>query len=333
MRIKLLLAFALLLGGALSVWAEKPVLRFNKSGKFKIVQFTDVHYRPDGKPECVKALETIRSLVDTEKPDLVVFTGDIVTGRPVKKAWSELMATCVERSIPYAVVFGNHDDESGTNREGLCEIVSSSPLSLMPDNIYADGQTGGYVVSVLASGSEKPAFSLFMLDSNAYSTIKSIDGYGWFTNDQVQWFRQTSAEIRRNNNRKVLPALAFFHIPLPEYTQAFNNESPKPVGVREEDECAPKVNSGMFVAMLESQNVAATFVGHDHVNDYVGVFNGLALCYGRSTAGKTTYGWEQGGCRVIEIYEGKKKFDTYTRTPQSEPQNLVRYPPILTLKN
>ncbi len=324
---------AVMLLTCVEVQAELPVLRFNKEGKFKIVQFTDLHYRPDGKPECVKVLETVKTVLGLENPDLIVFTGDVVTGRPVKKAWADIFAVCAEFNIPFAVTFGNHDDEHGTTREGLCEIVSSHPLSLMPANLYEVGSSRCYVVNVLSSKGDKPINALFMMDSNAYSPIKSIEGYGWFTNDQIQWYRQTSAAIRQANNRKPLPALGFFHIPLPEYTPAFDSNDPTPIGVRGEDECSPKVNSGMFVAMLESQNMMGTFVGHDHVNDYIAVFNGIALCYGRGTGGKTTYGEQIPGGRVILLTENKRSFETYIRNCEGEIEYKASYPPKRTLKN
>lgn len=35
--------------------------------------------------------------------------------------------------------------------------------------------------------------------------------------------------------------------------------------------------------MLESGDVMGTFVGHNHINDYIGVQYGIALAYGRIT--------------------------------------------------
>lgn len=61
-------------------------MNFNRKGEFKIVQFTDVHYIPDD-PRSDIALERISEVLKVEKPDLVVFTGDMVYGKPVEKAW------------------------------------------------------------------------------------------------------------------------------------------------------------------------------------------------------------------------------------------------------
>ncbi len=87
----------------------KPELKFDKNGKFKIVQFTDVHLKVENKPRCDSVMNTISSLVESEKPDLVVFTGDIVTSEFVEKAWLRVTAPISNAGIPWAVVFGNHD--------------------------------------------------------------------------------------------------------------------------------------------------------------------------------------------------------------------------------
>ena len=58
-------------------------LRFNANGKFKIVQFTDVHYIfNDSRAEV--AIERINEVLNAENPNLVMFTGDIIYGKPVE---------------------------------------------------------------------------------------------------------------------------------------------------------------------------------------------------------------------------------------------------------
>ena len=58
-------------------FAQKSELRFNKDGKFKIVQFTDVHFKYKN-PASDIALERINQVLDEEQPDFVIFTGDVV---------------------------------------------------------------------------------------------------------------------------------------------------------------------------------------------------------------------------------------------------------------
>ena len=55
-------------------------LRFKK-GKFKIAQLTDIHWHPNS-TNTAKTQATILSVLQTEQPDLIVLTGDIITETP-----------------------------------------------------------------------------------------------------------------------------------------------------------------------------------------------------------------------------------------------------------
>ena len=81
---------------------------FNKEGKFKILQLTDTHYIA-GDPRSVRALDNVNQMLDLEKPDLVIHTGDIVFGKPAEQSVREILAPMAERKIPFAVTFGNQD--------------------------------------------------------------------------------------------------------------------------------------------------------------------------------------------------------------------------------
>jgi len=312
-------------------FAQKPELKFNKDKKFKIVQFTDTHIKP-GVAASDVVFSTVNKVLDAEKPDLVVLTGDIVTGEPVQKGWDAITQLFIQRKIPFATVFGNHDDEHDMTREQLATMIEKLPYSLMVGKAKQVSGYGNYVLEISDSEGKNAAEILYLMDSNAYSKIKGVDGYNWFQNDQIQWYRDQSEKLKRKNDGKTLPALAFFHIPLPEYTVAYKNEKFPAIGVRLENEASPKLNSGMFTAMLESGDVAATFVGHDHINDYVAYLYGVALCYGRFTGGKTTYCELPNGGRIIELTEGQRSFKTWIRTGDGEVLLPVNFPEDLIPK-
>jgi len=60
-----------------------------------------------------------------EKPHLVILTGDIVAGHkknwPTLESWEILTDMLIEYQVPYAVAFGNHDDEAQVSRQALLE--------------------------------------------------------------------------------------------------------------------------------------------------------------------------------------------------------------------
>ena len=76
---KLIISIFTLCMGMLGMQAQ--TLQFNSNKKFKIVQFTDVHWVP-GNPASEEAAERMNEILDTEKPDLVIYTGDLIFAKP-----------------------------------------------------------------------------------------------------------------------------------------------------------------------------------------------------------------------------------------------------------
>lgn len=296
-------------------------LSFNREGTFKIAQFTDIHHKP-GKVESEPPLQLISYILEAEKPDLIVFSGDIVTGKPVAEGWKEVLAPVVNAGIPFAVTLGNHDDEHDLSREQIRELLNQFP-GYLGKNVLNASPYDDYVVHIKADRPEEGAL-LYFLESNAYSTHEKVKGYGWFSHDQVNWYRKVSRENALNDGGR-LPALAYFHIPLPEYRIAFNSEAPRR-GQRNEDECAPQINTGMFAAMLLEGDVMGTFTGHDHMNDYLVNHFGIALAYGRWSGGKNTYGKLLHGSRIVLLEKGTRSFDTWIHLRDGEIIDRILFP-------
>ena len=315
---KMICAAALCMAGLLQAGAQS--VSFNKDGKLKIVQFTDIHWRA-GDPATADAAANMSRVLDEEKPDLVVYTGDITTGKPATEGLDKAFEPAISRGIPYAATFGNHDDEQDLTRPQLYDYIKKKRGCL---NAKAGGTD--FAITVTSADGQQAEAVLYVMDSNAYSTIDSLKGYGWFRRDQIDWYARTSDSLTRANGGKPLPALAFFHIPLPEYNEAAAAEGNPLVGQRGEKACSPAINSGMFAAMLEAGDVMATFVGHDHVNNYVTPWHGILLGYGQFTGGRTTYTDGRRGARVIELAEGGRGLRTWIRMSDGSVKDTVRWP-------
>ncbi|WP_298646995.1 metallophosphoesterase family protein [uncultured Proteiniphilum sp.] len=311
-----------------SVNAQK--LSFKKDGTFKIVQFTDTHYK-HGDMKSDTTLLLISRVLDAEKPDMVVFTGDIVTGRPVREGWDAVTKFVIDRKIPFAVTLGNHDHEQGVTREEIADIITDYPFNINRLSEVSRGRVMDNVIPLYSSQKPlKEAALIYCFDTGAYSTIEGVNGYDWMTTDQIQWYREQSLHYTIRNNFQPLPALAYFHIALPEYRLAFNDEKNVRYGERKEDECPPELNSGMFLSMREMGDVMGTFVGHDHVNDYIVNYHGIALAYGHFSGWKTTYTPEINGVRVVVLKEGKREFDTWLHLLDGTIRDKVSYPAEFT---
>ena len=91
------------------------------------------------------------------------------------------------------------------------------------------------------------------------------------------------------------------HIPLPEYIDLFNTK--EVFGYNTENICCQAVNTGLYAAFKEMNNMKGVFCGHDHDNDFWGDYNGVALHYGRKT-GFGGYGpkfFQKRGARILEF--------------------------------
>lgn len=322
---KRILLFLFLMGmGFAALCAQNAALKFNKAGEFKIVQFTDVHFKY-GNPASDIALERIDEVLKAENPDLVVLTGDIIYAAPADKGMLTVLERVSAHSVPFVVTFGNHDDEQGMTRAQLYDIIRSVPGNVQPDR--GEQVSPDYVLTVHSSdGKGRDAAVLYFFDSHSYSKLKDVKGYDWLTFDQVENYRSLSASFTEANGGRPLPALSFFHIPLPEYNQAASDEGAILIGTRMEKACAPALNTGMFTAMKEAGDVMGVFVGHDHDNDYAVMWHGILLAYGRYTGGNTVYNHLSNGARVIVLKEGKRTFDTWIDLAGGRQVNRSTYP-------
>lgn len=317
--------FALLLSTAIDLCAQH---RFAfRNGKFRIAQFTDIHWDQKSS-NCAKTTAVIRQVIATERPDIAILTGDIVTERPAREGWQSIINIFEQAKLPFVVTMGNHDAEVMPKAEIYRQLMASPYYagSRGPESVSGYGNC---TIPIYASDpADKEAKAvLYCIDSNDYQSVKEYGEYDWIHFDQIQWYRQTSNDYTRTNAGRPLPSLAFFHIPLREYNnvvianQYLGNYLDGEV-------CASKVNSGMFAAFLDCKDVMGVFCGHDHQNDLIGMEFNVALAYGR-VSGWDAYGDIRRGGRIIELYENQRKFDTWVRTDQQREASFY-YPSALT---
>lgn len=245
----------------------KTIPRINENGKFKILQVADLHLSTgvgvcrDAMPEngdpCeadTRTLEFIGKVLDDEKPDLVVLSGDQVNGDTAPDAQTAIFKFAelfIERKIPYATIFGNHDDEKTLSRPAQMDLIESLPYSISEAGPKELSGVGNYYVEILARGSSKhSALTLYLLDTHAYTPDeRTYHGYDWLKQDQIDWFKSTSQGLKKAHREytKVHMDLAFIHIPLPEYV----GEHVRVVGKYREGVTAPTFNSGFRDALVE----------------------------------------------------------------------------------
>lgn len=291
---------------------QGPELRFH-DGNFRILQLTDLHLMPNNPEKCAETEAIIRKIVASEKPDLVMLTGDVVTYDPAMTGWQQVVELFEDLKVPFNVGMGNHDAEYLTKEE-IYGFLTKSPWYVGSMNAEGITHGGGTCAIEILGSDSKPASIIYSIDSNDYQPNKLFGAYDWIHADQLNWYRDASKAYTKANNGTPLPSLAFFHIPLQEYVWVVND--PVTYGYRHEGAGAPSaMNSGAFVSFAESGDVMGVFTGHDHDNDYVGIARGIALGFGRCT-GAEAYGQLPRGGRVINLKENERKFETYVITPE-----------------
>lgn len=322
----------------------RPKLKFAADGKFKIVQFNDTQ---DGPRTDRRTIELMEKVLDAEKPGFALINGDVINGSSqtvteVKQAINNVVQPMESRGIPWALTFGNHDEDSMPNGTGMDEakildFIRGYEFNANSKNDKIVGESNSQLL-IASSKSAKPVFGIWLLDSNRYAP-KTVGGqdfeglmsYDWIRPEQIAWYRQAS--IATENRYGKVQSLMFFHIPLWEHNhmwygaQFTSNDADHEkaikkhsiVGVKNEGVYTGAFNSGMFAALQERGDVRGVYCGHDHINTYMGDYYGIELGYGPGT-GFGTYGLggtenhHLRGARVFELDENKKSVYAGTRT-------------------
>lgn len=313
---------------------EKAPLKF-KDGRFKIVQFNDTQ---DDHLTDRRTIEFMEKVLDDEKPGFALINGDAIAGGPKTteqafQAMNNVVLPMEERKIPWAITFGNHDEDS-TEEDGtkateaaLLEFVLQYKynLNVADDPVYGESNV---CLPVADSSGKTTKFGIWLLDSGRYigDELAGQPTYDYIRPDQIQWYRSRSEELEKQAGQKVY-GLMFFHIPTFEHRDMwfggpYNNDAIKHgqavkrhgiKGVKNEDVYVGAFNSGIYAAVRERGDVLGIYCGHDHINSFNGNYFGVELGYCPGT-GFAPYGlhdgtWDQNtlrGARVFELNEASE---------------------------
>lgn len=314
----------------------------------KVMQLTDVHLgggwmsiRKDS-----LAINAVASMITAEKPDLVVVTGDLSYPVPFQagtfnnksgaRLFSELMESL---GVYWTLGYGNHDTEAYSyyNREHLTEFYSSGkyPHCILQEGPQDVDGEGNQVINIVNSDGVITR-SLIVLDSHSY-TDGDFLGIQWkydnIHDNQIDWYKNTIKETKENNIKTIsalsddkaakysafkenVPSTAFFHIPMEEYKDAWNEYSSNgykdtenvkfnygAAGEANETVYCPLRSDNLFEAMLDLNSTDSVFCGHDHFNSFSLNYKGINLTYGLSVDYLAYIGimklGTQRGCTII----------------------------------
>ncbi|KAL2175128.1 Metallo-dependent phosphatase-like protein [Thermothelomyces heterothallicus CBS 202.75] len=317
---------------------HKPVPRIMENGRFKIMQLADLHLSTgvghcrDALPEdwnggkCLadpRTLDFVEKILEEERPNLVVLSGDQVNGETAPDAQTAIFKYAqllIKHKIPYASIFGNHDDEGSMSRAAQMELIERLPYSLSKAGPADVDGVGNYYIEVLARGSSgHSAITVYLLDSHSYSpNERKFKGYDWIKQNQIDWFRNTARSLKRSHEEYTHHHMdvAFIHIPIPEYTLP----NLTLVGEWKEPSTAPAYNSGFYDALVE-EGISMVSCGHDHVNEYCGLSQtedekpALWMCYAGAAGfgGYAGYGGFHRKIRIFDFNMNEARITTWKR--------------------
>jgi len=218
-----------------------------------VVQFSDLLYYQNGAREDREGINLVRTIAERVKPNLVLFTGDILDGRYCKdyRAFRNAIQPLVDLQIPWTYVPGKPK-----------HFARKDLLNLFSLPLCASRGATSFTHTLKVGLSQ-----IYLIDSYGDAdahVVASPEDVDIFPQQTPDWFTQKPAEGEIG--------LAFYH-----------NSSKKPVlpGGRTE---SFTYNSGFFSA---DQDLQGLFTGRDRWNDLVSESDGVWLCHGQVKSGFT----------------------------------------------
>lgn len=215
-------------------------LQLTSNGTFQISVFEDLHFGEAedtdwGPQQDINTTRVMNAILSHETQQLVVLNGDLITGENTFLSNSThyidaIVQPLVQRKLPWASTYGNHDSDTNISRQGIFEREKRFPGSLT-QNMVNDSSAGvsNYYIPVYSESTSTPALLLYFFDSRGGNYFQRTDNSGdaiaqpnWVDQSVVHWFSGTHAALTKRYDRAV-PSVAFVHIPV-NAMLAFQNE-------------------------------------------------------------------------------------------------------------
>ena len=296
---------------------------------FKILVTTDLHLCDD--MELInKTLALLARHVEAEKPDLILFTGDVVLTDHQQVDCIQFGRFMEKMGIYWAYVFGNHEAraEKEYHKYLMLKNLTSFPHCLSKFGDPSLFGYGNFFINILSSETSIQQ-SIVMLDSGRNtSPTHNVENdapaelkcYDFLKKGQIEWYKNNIINLEKEYGK--FKSIMMMHIALCEYQEVMEldeNENYVPTGKAEilyggmyESIGCSEFNSGMFKAIKELDSTQAVVVGHDHINDFCAKYDGVYLVYAQC-GGYNTYtmgsnfGWDEKdwmqGVTMIDVAE------------------------------
>lgn len=298
---------------------DSVTIKKKSDSDFKVLMFTDTHLKGDKELDNITVTYLVENIKE-QKPDLVILGGDNVTYGFNKKRNIELAELFENLGVYWATVLGNHEGDGfmSYDRAKVIELFSSYEHCLVKENnnVFVWG-FGNTAINILNSdGTLREVF--FLMDSGDYMDAETKLDYGITDKDdvydgvktsQVEWYKEKHDAIEAEYGK--FKSVTVVHIPIYQAEKEYA-EGDFLYGEKREGVCESGFDSGLFDAMKEKGSAQAVYFGHDHVNNFGVMCDGILLSY-MQPSGYSAYNmqskfdapeeeWIQ-GCTVLNIKE------------------------------
>jgi len=277
-------------------------LTMNDSDTFKILQFTDLHLRDlPFSDEDRQTFHLIEQMIARHQPGLIIFTGDMVWGTVARQAdqiFEAFLDFCHHLPVPVALTYGNHDtNQPEVSRKLFHELAQRLTNHVPKNQLLTVNERENYTIEIY-DRQDQLCHVLAVLDSGEYST-SAISRYDWILPEQITWYQTMSAYYQQQSTQQIV---AFQHIPLIEFYEAYQKNKPFNGGVGPVRVDSPSINTGFFATLLFDPLTQGLFVGHNHNNNFQTNYHGLEMIFGQ-VSGYGANAELQRGARFIELSE------------------------------
>ncbi len=272
---------------------------------FKIMVTTDLHLW-DEKDLIEKSLSMLARHLEAEKPDLLLITGDAILTDYQQLDCIQFGKFMEKAGIYWAYCFGNHEAraEKEFHKYFMLKNIESFPHCLSKFGDPSLFGFGNFKINIM-NADNTIRQSIFMFDSGrdmepehnvAHGLPADMEGYDFIKKGQIDWYKNSIKELEAEHGK--FKSMILMHIPIKEYEEVFDyveDNKYTPSGKAEliygwqyETVGSSPYNSGLFEAIKELGSTQAVFSGHDHMNDFCALYEGIYLVYAQCN-GYNTY--------------------------------------------
>ena len=254
-----------------------------------------------------RCFKYVRETINATNPDFIIITGDIVYGEFDDNGTSltSFINFMESFQIPWAPVFGNHDNESTKGVDWQCEQFENAKYCLF-DQKELTGN-GNYSVAIAQGGELKRVF--YMMDTNACGNASAeslnnghtVNNYVGLKQDQVDWCIDQITELKTVSPETKISFA--YHIQPMMFGEAYEKygfeQSNKTFGINIDTHADKAEGDFGYIGAamkgpwdinykifndLKALGMDSIFVGHEHLNSASVVYEGVRFQFGQKSS-------------------------------------------------